>query len=57
MKCIICSDRKATIADYRDNPWGKKKKVCAECHSELLRTNPQVILNYRKKFVEDINHT
>ena len=36
MRCIICKEREATIKDRREAPWGKKKKLCAECHTIQL---------------------
>lgn len=54
MKCIICHEKEATVIDRNDYPFAKKKKLCADCHTERLQNDMIDILivekNSRQKF-------
>jgi len=49
MKCIICGENEATIPDRNEGPWGKRKKVCKECHTNRLRNDFIGILEIERK--------
>lgn len=47
--CIICRERKATIRDRNEAPWGKRKRICQQCHENRLRNDMVDILEIEKK--------
>ncbi len=47
MKCIICHEKEATVPD-RNRPGRPIKRVCSDCHSDRLRGDLKVILEYER---------
>ena len=47
--CIICKTNEATIKDRDEAPWGKRKKLCPECHSNRLKNDFITIAEIEKK--------
>ena len=48
-KCIICHEREATIKDRNEAPWGKRKRLCSECHVNRLKNDFVDILEIERK--------
>lgn len=47
--CVICKERKATVPDRNEAPFGKRKKLCEICHAERLKNDFINILETERK--------
>lgn len=48
-KCIICRENEATIPDRNEAPWGKRKKVCSDCHANRLKNDFVTVCEVERK--------